>query len=181
MHTPFAGMVRAAHRKMMRDFAKGADVDEDFERRLAPALQYPSRVGNLCSGSVYLALASVIENADVDDGARIGLYSYGSGCSSEFFSGVADRTSRETLATHGIGAGLDARVEVPFDDYVELLAKSKDCLVPERNRTMDPDEYTRWYDDYGAARDLLVWTGTKDYHRTYDWIAPRSEREGGTA
>ncbi|SHG23700.1 hydroxymethylglutaryl-CoA synthase [Jatrophihabitans endophyticus] len=173
MHTPFAGMVRAAHRKMMRDFARDADQEEDFERRLAPALRYPSRVGNLCSGSVYLALASVIDNAAVDDGARVGLYSYGSGCSSEFFSGVVDGTSRTTLAAQGIGAALDARVEVPFDDYVDLLARSRDCLVPERDRSVDPDEYARWYDARGATRDLLVWTGTKDYHRTYDWITSR--------
>src|SRR5436305_2662450 len=64
LHTPFAGLVKAAHRKMMRDVKKASpqQIEEDFTRRVRPALEYPSIVGNLCSGSVYLGLASIIDN-----------------------------------------------------------------------------------------------------------------------
>jgi polyketide biosynthesis 3-hydroxy-3-methylglutaryl-CoA synthase-like enzyme PksG len=175
-HTPFAGMVRAAHRKMMRGRAAGADCDADFERRVAPSLRYPSRIGNLCSGSVYTALASIIDHAEIGDGARVGLYSYGSGCSSEFFSGVVDEASRQAVREMRIAERLGDRVTLSFSEYVPLLQGSQGCLVPERNRVIDPAPYLPLYARCGERQDLLAWTGTKDYHRTYDWISP----SGGT-
>lgn len=175
-HTPFVGMVRAAHRKMMRDHATGADSEADFEQRVGPSLRYPSRIGNLCSGSVYTALASVIDHAEIDDGARVGLYSYGSGCSSEFFSGVVDTASGQAMREMRISERLDRRVTLRFGEYASLLEGSVSCLVPERNRTVDTEPFLPLYAKYGERQDLLVWTGTKDYHRTYDWISP----PGGT-
>src|SRR5581483_4734035 len=50
-HTPFAGLVRAGHRKMLRE-AGVSDPDaitSDFDQRVAPSLVYPKEVGNLCS------------------------------------------------------------------------------------------------------------------------------------
>ncbi len=172
MHTPFAGLVRAAHRKMMREFGglQATDVDADFARRVAPSLVYPSLVGNLCSGSVYLALASLIDNADMATGARVGMYSYGSGCSSEFFSGLVDAGSAEAMAEMGVAEHLAARCELEFDEYAELSAESHDCLVPEQDRQVDPQRYASVLARSRAQRALLVFTGTKDYRRTYEWV-----------
>lgn len=172
MHTPFAGMVRAAHRKLMREFAGGrvADLDADFAGRVAPSLVYPSTVGNLCSGSVYLALASLLDTADVSGGARVGLYSYGSGCASEFFSGVVDAGSARAVGEQRIGQRLAARRELDFRQYAELVEQSAGCLVPERDRRVDTDRYAPLLAGAGAGHDLLAFTGTKDYHRTYEWI-----------
>jgi polyketide biosynthesis 3-hydroxy-3-methylglutaryl-CoA synthase-like enzyme PksG len=181
MHTPFAGMVRAAHRKLMREFAPAVaakDHDADFQRRVAPSLVYPQIVGNLCSGSVYLALASLVDNAGIEAGARVGLYSYGSGCSSEFFSGVVDAQSVQTVGAMDIRGHLTARTELSFTEYAELGEENLRCLVPEANRRVDVDRYAPVLDRYGAARDLLLYTGTKDYHRTYEWYgsgAPNRE------
>lgn len=171
-HTPFAGMVRAAHRKMMRAHARGADCEADFERRVAPSLRYPASIGNLCSGSVYTSLASVIDHADIDDGARVGLYSYGSGCSAEFFSGVVDADSRQAVRAMRIAERLDQRATLAFGEYASILRGSLSCLVPERNRAIETDPFLPLYARCGECQDLLVWTGTKDYHRTYDWISP---------
>ncbi|MFI9594974.1 hydroxymethylglutaryl-CoA synthase family protein [Nonomuraea sp. NPDC052265] len=173
MHTPFAGMVKAAHRKLMRESGGGtASVEEDFERRVLPSLAYPRRVGNLCSGSVYLALASLIDHAALDGPARVGLYSYGSGCSSEFFSGLVDEESASTLAKMRIGDHLDGRCELGFDEYAALLPDTLTCLVPERDRQVDVGAYEHLLSRARFDRDLLVNTGTKDYHRTYEWLAP---------
>lgn len=171
-HTPFAGMVRAAHRTIMRRQCKDIDSAADFDRRVAPALAYPSRVGNLCSGSVYLALASVIDNGSIDAGARVGLYSYGSGCSSEFFSGVVDADSRAALAPMAIGRRLDSRVRLGFEEYRELLQANRRVLVPDSDRSNDYDGYRRFYAEAGLEQEQLIWTGTKDYHRHYEWVTP---------
>jgi polyketide biosynthesis 3-hydroxy-3-methylglutaryl-CoA synthase-like enzyme PksG len=173
MHTPFAGMVRAGHRTLMRDRSDPAAVAADFARRVAPGLEYPRQVGNLCSGSVYLALASMLEHtdpADLADGARVGLFSYGSGCSSEFFSGVVDDGSARAVTGQGIGAQITARAEVDFAEFVALTDAARDCLVPEPRRRVDPDLYAPVLERFGAERDLLVLTGTEDYHRRYDWV-----------
>ncbi|MFD4987455.1 hydroxymethylglutaryl-CoA synthase family protein [Streptomyces sp. NPDC058374] len=167
MHTPFAGLVKAGHRKMMRASGDVAPevVEEDFARRVAPSLVYPALVGNLCSGSVYLALASLVDHAALERPSRVGLYSYGSGCSSEFFSGVVDPGSRAALAPMRIAEQLDRRAPIAFGEYTELLTETLRCLVPEKHRTVDVERYA----SHLPAERLLVHTATKDFHRQYAW------------
>jgi len=169
MHTPFAGLVKAGHRKLMREAGTGAaGIDEDFQRRVAPSLAYPSRVGNMCSGSVYLSLASLIDTAPFTGPVRVGLYAYGSGCSSEFFSGTVDLQSKQVLAARGLSAHLDRRTEIDFDTYAELLPQNLTCLMPVANAEVDVDRYLGLVP--ATRQSLLVHTVTKDYHREYSWL-----------
>lgn len=173
LHTPFGGLVRSAHRKLAREWtgATPAEVDADFARRVAPGLVYPRSVGNLCSGSVYLALASLIDAAPYRGPARVGLYSYGSGCSSEFFSGVIDAGSRRVLAPMAIAAHLARRVELTFDEYAALLADNLRCLTPEPDRKLDVSRYRRYLDRVPHGRPLLALSAVERFHRRYEWHA----------
>ena len=57
-HTPFGGMVRGAHRNLMRKFSATTDPDivqADFVKRLLPSFQYCTKVGNVYSATVFLA------------------------------------------------------------------------------------------------------------------------------
>src|SRR3546814_9293874 len=63
-------------------------IQQDFERRVQPGLNYCQRVGNIMGATVLLSLASTIDHGAFDSPRRIGCFSYGSGCSSEFYSGV---------------------------------------------------------------------------------------------
>ncbi|MFA8394153.1 hydroxymethylglutaryl-CoA synthase family protein [Burkholderia ubonensis] len=171
MHTPFAGIVQAAHRKMMRDVARLSDpavLRDDFACRLQPSLVYPRQVGNMCSGSLYLALASLIENRDGDAPVRVGLYAYGSGCSSEFLSGVVDARSRAALAPFAIADALAARTLVSFEQYEALLRTTLGAIAPVSSRTV------RIEDDIPllpARRPrLLALARIADYERHYEWI-----------
>lgn len=173
MHTPFAGMVRAAHRRMAREFAPGppAAIEADFTRRVLPSLAYPRRVGNLCSGSLYLALAGLLDTAPASatDGSRVGLYSYGSGCASEFFSGVIPPGAAEALSARRIGASLASRRTLTFDAYRRLLAATRTCLVPAADREVDltgSEEALAPFRDRGP---LLLLTSVKAYRRQYEW------------
>ncbi|MGX1673381.1 hydroxymethylglutaryl-CoA synthase family protein [Streptomyces sp. NPDC055400] len=170
MHTPFAGLVKAGHRKMMREQGvTGPRIDEDFARRVAPSLVYPGAVGNLCSGSVYLALASLLDSGVVTAPSRVGLFSYGSGCSSEFFSGIVDERSAAAVAEQGIGKRLEARARITFDEYLAVLEHNLECLVPVENRTVDPAAWEPLLDRVGDRPEILTFTGVKDYHRQYAW------------
>ena len=172
MHTPFAGLVKAGHRKMMREVAGATapDIEQDFTRRVLPGLDYASRVGNLCSGAVYLGLASLIDSVQPGDGQRVGLFSYGSGCCSEFFSGVIDRQSTETLSAMRIGQHLAGRRALSFDEYEGLLADNHGCLVPQKDRDV---EFGRWGDlleHRPSDRPMLALKAVRNYHRKYDWV-----------
>ncbi len=171
MHTPFAGLVQAAHRKMMRDEAGVVDPDAvaaDFAKRVAPSLVYPKVVGNLCSGSLYLALASLIEQREGDDPVRVGLFSYGSGCSSEFFSGVIDARSRAALRPFQIGAALDRRRLLSFEQYEAHLDATLDAIAPVQSRTID---LRAWEAFLPRERGrMLALVRIDDYYRQYEWI-----------
>ncbi len=106
-------MVKGAHRTMMRKVAraKGAEIAEDFERRVAPGLGYCGRVGNIMGATVFLSLAGAICNGAYPDPRHIGLFSYGSGCCSEFYSGVVTPDGARRLRAMGIEGHLDARYQ----------------------------------------------------------------------
>ncbi len=173
MHTPFAGLVKAGHRRMMREQAGAAAtatvMEEDFARRVGPSLVYPSQVGNLCSGSVYLALASIIDNATRSGPTRVGMFSYGSGCSSEFFSGVIDDASTAALADLRIGERLRSRTQLSFEEYADVLPRNLRCLVPARDRTVETGWWDALPDRISDRKEMLVLTGVEDYHRKYGW------------
>ncbi|MGW4463802.1 hydroxymethylglutaryl-CoA synthase family protein [Micromonospora sp. NPDC004704] len=169
MHTPFAGIVRAAHRKLARDH-RLPDAETDFARRVAPGLEYPRLVGNLCSGSVYLALASLIDHLRTEEPIRVGLYSYGSGCAAEFYSGLVDARSTAAVGRMRIGEHLAGRCELTFDEYRRILADTADCLVPVADKRIDPQRSAAVLERVGTRRELLACTGTQGYHRTYEWI-----------
>jgi len=168
-HTPFAGLVKAGHRNLLRAAGvRPAEIAADFERRLGPALSYQRRTGNLCSASVYLGLAAAAENAADRLPARIGLYSYGSGCCSEFFSGLVSAGAPSRLAGD-LGAALDARRKLGWDEYAELLDRTRGVLEPVPDREIAPDPLDL-LPDAEHRLPFLVWTGTRSYHRTYTWI-----------
>ncbi|MFI7435564.1 hydroxymethylglutaryl-CoA synthase family protein [Micromonospora haikouensis] len=171
-HTPFTGMARAAHRALLRQYGvrDAAAVTEDFERRVVPSLHYPAEVGNLFSGALYLALASLVETAQPTGPARVGLFSYGSGCSSEFFSGVTGPAAARRLAGLGLRRRLDQRADLDFATYQELVEANRRCLVAERDRIVELD---RWKDILTRVPDrpeTLVLTGIEGYRRHYAWI-----------
>jgi polyketide biosynthesis 3-hydroxy-3-methylglutaryl-CoA synthase-like enzyme PksG len=172
MHTPFVGLVKAGHRKMMRELSGSspADIESDFTRRVLPSLTYASKVGNLCSGAVYLALASLIDTVQPEDAYRVGLFSYGSGCCSEFFSGVIDQESAATLAPMQIGQRLAARTPLTFDQYETLLKDGHGCLVTQKDRDIDTGRWSTILHERPDPRPLLTLKEVRNYHRKYQWV-----------
>lgn len=172
MHTPFAGLVKAGHRKMMREFAEGGatEIEQDFARRVLPGIAYGTKVGNLCSGSLYLALAGLIDTVRPDTGYRVGLYSYGSGCCSEFYSGMIDQESTAALKEMQIGQHLAGRCAFGFDEYEALLKETLTCLVPQKDRDVELGPWSGILDGRSNRRSLLALTAVRNYHRKYEWV-----------
>ncbi len=171
LHTPFAGMVKGAHRTLVRRLHRlsAAEIEADFAARVAPSLDYPKRVGNLFSAALYLALCSVIETARFDVARRVGLFSYGSGCASEFYSGVMPPTASDARHAPTTGAALDARRTLTVEEYEHLSAMGDQRGFGVRDAVFDPADYEPVYGDRFAGEGLLVLDRIEDYHREYRW------------
>jgi polyketide biosynthesis 3-hydroxy-3-methylglutaryl-CoA synthase-like enzyme PksG len=170
-HTPFGGMVKGAHRTNMRKFkkAKPDQIEKDFQERVAPSLEYCQRVGNIMGATTYLALVSMIEKGNFKTPKRVGVFSYGSGCCSEFFSGVIHPESQELISSLAIEEHLDERVvltmeeyESTFTDNAEIKFGTKDFKI---NTTLYPKPFSKV-----KGKNKLIFSEIKNYHRIYEWV-----------
>ncbi|RSZ60419.1 hydroxymethylglutaryl-CoA synthase family protein [Massilia atriviolacea] len=170
-HTPFGGMVKGAHRNMMRKLvkAKPAEIEIDFQTRVTPSLTHCQRVGNIMGATAALALASTIDNGDFDQPKRVGIFSYGSGCCSEFFSGVVRKEGQQRLRELKIKETLDKRYELSMEQYDRLLEKSRELKFGTRNMVPDASFIA------GARTTLnqptLLLKQIKEFHREYEWVS----------
>ena len=170
-HTPFAGMVKGAHRKMMRKFkkAKPVEIDLDFQRRVMPGLVYCQQVGNIMAATVFLSLASTIDNGEFSNPRRIGIFSYGSGCCSEFYSGVVTPQAKEVQAKYNISTELGKRHSLNIEEYEQLLVNSNAVSFGTRNVTLDYQIFPKVW-QYIEGKGRLVLKTIKEFHREYEWV-----------
>jgi len=170
-HTPFAGMVKGAHRMMMRKLKKASPSvsDSDFEKRVALSLKHCVRIGNIYSATIYLALCGLIDYGDFSSPRRVGLFSYGSGCSSEFYSGILTKRAREKLAALKIEEALDNRYELTMQEYDSLLDLNMEWIFGIQDKEIDISPFARIYAKFFEGKKLLVLQRVKNYHREYIW------------
>jgi len=169
-HTPFGGMVKGAHRFMMRKIAKAkaAEIEKDFIQRVMPGMIYCQRVGNIMGATVFLSLASTIDNGDFDVPKRIGIFSYGSGCCSEFYSGTVIPEGKKSLQRFGIEKHLNERYKLSMDEYEILLKGSGAVRFGTRNVELDAQIIPEAYDS-GQGKQRLFLEKIENFHRVYRW------------
>ncbi len=171
-HTPFAGMVKGAHRKLIRSNLKidANEIELDFKKRVEPSLKYCIQVGNVYSATLYLALASLIDNALIDTPRRIGMFSYGSGCCSEFFSGIVTPVSKRIIAKMDMPEHLRDRYALTMEEYDRLLDLNMEWNFGVRDKEVNFNSFSKIYERYVEGRGLLVLKKIdKDWHREYIW------------
>ncbi|MFI6846273.1 3-hydroxy-3-methylglutaryl-ACP synthase [Kitasatospora sp. NBC_00085] len=172
LHTPFAGMVRGAHRTLLRTLKgySAAKTEADFEQRTAPSLDYCTRVGNVYSAALYLALCSMIDHDGPLAGARrVGLFSYGSGCASEFYSGVVPEGAGAQLAALDIDAAIEDRYPLSMPEYETIADGGALRMAGVRDQVFDPADYGPVYEQAFAGRGILVLDEISGFHRRYRW------------
>lgn len=170
-HTPFGGMVKGAHRTNMRKFKKARpdQIESDFEKRVTPSLRYCQRVGNIMGATSQLALLSTIANGDFSSPKRIGVFSYGSGCSSEFYSGVATKASQDVVNTFHVARELDNRYKLSMKEYEDTFTVNHELRFGIKNYQVD---FTRFPQVFNTikGRNRIVLKEIKDFHRIYEWV-----------
>jgi hydroxymethylglutaryl-CoA synthase len=157
-HVPYGKMARKAHRAL-REFDGDADPDASFDRLVASSLRLPNEVGNIYTGSLYLALASMLATSGADlGGRRVGLFSYGSGCCAEFFSGVVEPAAQARVRALDLPGMLAARRALSLGEYEQAMG-ARDGL-DERGTTgavATPP----------SAGDRVAYLGATDHRRVY--------------
>ncbi len=115
-HIPFTRMAAKAHQKLARGIS-----DKELENVIGDSLIYSREAGNCYAASLYIGLTSLLDNCAEDlNGKRIGLYSYGSGCVGEFFSGVVQSGYRDARLIDVHQALLAGRSELTFQQYEDI-------------------------------------------------------------
>lgn len=170
-HAPFAGMVKGAHRAFLRKHSRlsPAEIDQHFHTRTAASLRYCSQLGNTYSASLYTALCSLLDHTELGADRRLGLFSYGSGCASEFYSGVALAGARARLARLGISEAIARRRSLTMPEYELLSDLAVHRMAGVESHAFDPAPYRALYDECLAGGGLLVLDRIERYHRRYRW------------
>src|SRR5213595_1131319 len=127
-HTPFPKMAMKAHRRLLEvdGHAAGRAVEDDraaasYRTQAAPGLAAVARVGNTYTASLYLCLASLLETEGrALAGLRLGLFSYGSGCCAELFTGTVP-ADVAAVADAGVGEALARRTLIDVPEYERLM------------------------------------------------------------
>ncbi|MCA3015426.1 MAG: hydroxymethylglutaryl-CoA synthase [Myxococcaceae bacterium] len=156
-HVPYGKMAKKAHRQL-RELEQDPAPDASFEAQVAASLVLPAQVGNIYTGSLYLALTSLLAtSARVLDGQRVGLFSYGSGSCAEFFAGTVVPGAQARVQALGLGALLDARRALSIDEYEAVMRarEAADVKPVEAN-----------------AADGFRFLGVESHKRTY--VGPRA-------
>ena len=86
-HIPVPKLVERTHKKLAQTNGIKNLTAEQIEYQVGQSLIYSREVGNCYTASLYLGVLSLLENTKADlAGKLLGLYSYGSGSSGEFFA-----------------------------------------------------------------------------------------------
>lgn len=116
-HQPFTKMARKAHTKLAEHV--GVELGPEL---IEESMAYNRRLGNSYTASLYFGLVAQLHGNDDLAGKRLGLFSYGSGSVSEFFTAVVQPGYHDHIYPAHVADSLDRRVEVSFDEYRELHA-----------------------------------------------------------
>lgn len=131
-HTPVARLAEKAH-KLWRKMNEQSITDEDAEKQLHNSLFYGRTIGNTYTASMYVALNSLMDNAQEDlSEQRIGLFSYGSGCVAEYFSGVFVKNYQQHLLTSQHQEMIKSRNALTYEQYAQCYAQQ----LPEDGSTL---------------------------------------------
>ena len=87
LHLPYTKMGLKALKQVLPTVSEAQQTT--LQQHYQQETLYSRQVGNIYTGSLYLALLSLLDNdRTLKPGMRLGFYSYGSGAVAEFFSGV---------------------------------------------------------------------------------------------
>jgi hydroxymethylglutaryl-CoA synthase len=167
-HVPFVKMAQKAHQRLLETDAgapfpsDGQELQaakQDYGRRVAPSLEINGRVGNLYTGSLFLALVNFLEDQGDDAaGQPVSLFSYGSGCQAEFMSVTVVAGAGKRMKRRPFRAVLDRRTPIDVRRYEQILEAAGKADLND-STVCDPAVW--------GEQGIFLYTGVHDHKRQY--------------
>lgn len=166
-HVPFVKMAFKAHQRQL-EMEHGGPLSKDhneswqmltdsYHRLAAPWLGLNAEIGNIYTGSLFLALIDLLRQAAESlAGREVSLFSYGSGCGATFCIGrIAEDAARWRDALDP-AEQLAGRRRLSIAEYEALIGETEQADRAER---LDPARY--------GLDGGLYYVGTRDHCRQY--------------
>ena len=160
-HVPFPRMAWKAHRRQLEIEHGGEASDEamkqSYREQVAPWLTLNAEIGNIYTGSLFLALIDLLRQApERMSGRNISLFSYGSGCGATYCLGEVQPAAAEWSAALDPAPHLANRRELDIAVYEDWTLKAESADRAER---LDPADY--------ELGDGIHYVGTREHRRQY--------------
>lgn len=167
-HVPFVRMAYKAHQRHF-EAAAGLTLDRErpehwqrfeqsFAQRVSPWLSLNAQVGNIYTGSLFLALIDLLRQSDESlEGRELSLFSYGSGCGATYCIAEVATGASAWCAQLDPSEHLAGRRRLSIDDYERLTLETEDA---DRAESLDPDRY--------GLPGGLYYIGTVNHQRRYE-------------
>lgn len=124
-HLPYPKLALKGLKKIM-DKNLPQEKKDLLQAHFDQSIIYSQKVGNIYTGSLFLGLLSLLENADsLKAGDKIALYSYGSGAVSEFFSGELVEGYEKLLDKQRLDK-LNQRSSLAIEEYERIFFEEAD-------------------------------------------------------
>lgn len=166
-HVPFVKMAFKAHQRHL-EIERGSPLDkqqaeawrmliESYQRLAAPWLGLNAEIGNIYTGSLFLALIDLLRQAAEGlAGREVSLFSYGSGCGATYCIGrIGEQAARWREALDPADQ-LAARRRLSIEEYESLIDDTERADTAQR---LEPDHY--------GLNGGLYYVGTRDHRRQY--------------
>ncbi|MCA1778893.1 MAG: hypothetical protein LC637_05800, partial [Xanthomonadaceae bacterium] len=166
-HVPFVKMAFKAHQRQLEieqggvikrdDVGSWQTLTESYQRLVAPWLELNAEIGNIYTGSLFLALIDLLRQAAQPlAGREISLFSYGSGCGATFSVGMIEQHAHQWVAALDPADHLATRRHLAIPEYEAMIRANETADHAER---LDPANY--------ALEGGLYYLGTRDHRRIY--------------
>lgn len=121
-HVPIPRLAEKGHQRLARQAGLKLS-NEETSYQMQAALYYPKEIGNSYTASLYISLISWLNHSKKDLARqRIGLYSYGSGCTAEYFSGIIQPGYSHYLDTNYYETLLKQRKALSYEEYQSFFS-----------------------------------------------------------
>ncbi|WP_424349073.1 hydroxymethylglutaryl-CoA synthase [Latilactobacillus sp. 5-91] len=154
-HLPYTKMGLKALRTILDEGSEAQQAQ--LLERYAESTLYSRQIGNIYTGALYLGLLSLLEHStNLEAGDRIGLFSYGSGAISEFFTGILQPGFEKQLAKQ---------------KHADLLANRRQLTMVEYEtqfQTELPEDGSEYEIDLTMDNAPIILKGVKDHERIYE-------------
>jgi hydroxymethylglutaryl-CoA synthase len=154
-HVPYPKMAKKAH-EALRALENDPEPAKSFARQVRSGLVLPERVGNIYTGSMYLSLLSILATDERDlDGATLGLFSYGSGCCAEFWTGKVTPGAQGKVKAMDLPGALSRRRKVSVETYERIMGLREGLDTKPLE-----DDTSRGLRFLGVERDRRIYSRT---------------------